>query len=205
MDWTTMKGNYWKHNAHTEFSGSYVQELPADATQHRVASSDFGVCSFWFHDGHWYAPRGGGRVKVGTPNPQPPVPQKVAEYPDGNPKSAQGAKKYSLRYLPLPANIEVNRAFQNGAEKYGAANWREKGVAASVYIDAALRHLYQWFDGSQERAEDSGVHNLGHAMACLAIIIDAQANGTLQDDRPFACKDTDALLKREEKKDEAAV
>lgn len=117
-------------------------------------------------------------------------------YPDGNPKSIQGAKKYSLRYLPLPAAVEVNCAFADGAAKYGAANWREKGVAASVYIDAALRHIEQYFDGGQQRAADSGVHNLGHAMACLAIIIDAEWNNTLTDDRPFPCRDTDELLKR---------
>lgn len=117
-------------------------------------------------------------------------------YPDGNPKSAQGAKKYSLRYLPLPANVAVNQALEDGAKKYGPANWREKGVAASVYVDAALRHLSQWYDGHQDNASDSGVHNLGHAMACLAIIIDAEANGTLTDDRPFGCADTDAVLLR---------
>lgn len=117
-------------------------------------------------------------------------------YPDGNPKSAQGAKKYSLRYLPLPANIAVNRAFEDGAKKYGPANWREKGVAASVYVDAALRHIAQWYDGHQDNAEDSGIPNLGHAMACLAIILDAQHCGTLTDDRPFGCLDTDGALKR---------
>lgn len=117
-------------------------------------------------------------------------------YPDGNPKSLQGAKKYSLRYLPLSANIAVNQALEDGAKKYGPANWREKGVATSVYIDAALRHISQYFDGSQQSASDSGAHNLGHAMACLAIIIDAEAEGSIIDDRPFPAKDTDALLKR---------
>jgi len=48
-------------------------------------------------------------------------------YPDGNPKSLQGAKKYSLRYLPLAANIAVNQALEDGAKKYGAANWRRRG------------------------------------------------------------------------------
>lgn len=120
----------------------------------------------------------------------------ATDYPDGNPKSAQGAKKYSLRYLPLPAAVSVNQALEDGAKKYGPANWRETGVAATVYVDAAMRHLAQWFDGGQQFAVDSGVHNLGHAMACLAIIIDAQHAGKLIDDRPSACADTDALLLR---------
>jgi len=123
----------------------------------------------------------------------------ASKHPDGNPKSVQGAKKYSLRLLPLPAEVEVNRALEDGLKKYGAANWRETGVAASVYVDACRRHMQQWFDGSQERASDSDVHNLGHAMACLAIIIDAQWNNKLIDDRPTPCRDTDELLKRLEK------
>lgn len=117
-------------------------------------------------------------------------------YPDGNPKSVQGAKKFSLRYIPLPAQVEMCRALEDGDKKYGPANWRKTGVAASVYIDAALRHIMQFYDGGQDNADDSGVHNLGHAMACLAIIVDAQYNGSLIDDRPISCKDTDALLLR---------
>lgn len=119
----------------------------------------------------------------------------VTGYPDGNPKSAQGAKKYDLMYLPLPAKIEVNRALEDGAKKYGKANWRETGVSATVYLNAAMRHIDQYNEG-QERASDSTVHNLGHAMACLAIIIDAAANGKLIDDRPTPCVDTDKLLLR---------
>lgn len=113
-----------------------------------------------------------------------------------NPKTAQGQRKYSLRHIPLPAKIELCRALEDGVMKYGAANWRISGVPASVYVDACQRHLDQWYDGSQETASDSNVHNLGHAMACLAILIDAQANGKLIDDRPTPCVDTDALLAR---------
>lgn len=122
--------------------------------------------------------------------------EKATPYPDGNPKSAQGAKKFSLRYLPLSANISVNQALEDGAKKYGPANWREKGVATSVYVDAALRHISLYFDCKQDRASDSNVHNLGHAMACLAIIIDAEQSGTLTDDRPFPFPDGDAALLR---------
>lgn len=116
-------------------------------------------------------------------------------YPDGNPKSAQGAKKFDLMYLPLPARIAVNQALEDGAKKYGKANWRATGVSASVYLNAAARHIDQYNEG-QQFASDSGVHNLGHAMACMAIIIDAEANGKLIDDRPFPCVDTDQLLLR---------
>lgn len=142
--------------------------------------------------GRWVSlPNGRAIVEAVRPVPDAPTGEAV------NPKTAQGNKKYALRLLPLPAEVEVCRALEDGVAKYGAANWREKGVPASVYVDAAQRHLKQWFDGGQERALDSNVHNLGHAMACLAIIIDAQWNGSLHDDRPTPCRDTDLLLKRE--------
>lgn len=157
-----------------------------------------------YRNGAWYAPKGAAAPRTTPMGPLWGIPDAAeaaeatppTEYPDGNPKSLQGAKKYSLRYLPLPAAVEVNRALEDGAKKYGAANWRKTGVAASVYVDAALRHLAQWYDGGQKNAVDSGVHNLGHAMACLAILIDAESCGKLIDDRPEPCPDTDGVLLR---------
>jgi hypothetical protein len=73
-------------------------------------------------------------------------------------------------------------AMLDGDLKYGFRNWRQKDVVANIYIDAALRHLQQWSEG-EEYAEDSGVHHLGHARACLGILLDAQANGNLIDNR----------------------
>jgi hypothetical protein len=62
-------------------------------------------------------------------------------------------------------------------------NWRERDVSSSVYYDAAFRHLMSWWDG-EDRAPDSKVHHLAHVMACCAILIDAEINGNLHDDRP---------------------
>ena len=67
--------------------------------------------------------------------------------------------------------------------KYGAANWRVSPVSTSTYINAALRHLYAWQDG-EEADPVSRLHHLGHAAACLAILLDAQEQGSLLDDRP---------------------
>lgn len=100
-----------------------------------------------------------------------------------NPKDLIGAKKLSMCVLPDVAVAHGNHAMGNGAKKYGPYNWREKAIGATTYINAARRHLAQWYDG-QEVAEDSGVHHLGHAMACLAILLDAQEAGALVDDRP---------------------
>ncbi len=100
-----------------------------------------------------------------------------------NPKDRLGAQKVSITKLPPVAVLHTSHALMNGADKYGAYNWREKAVRASIYVDACERHLNAWFDGEEE-APDSGVHHLGHAMACLAILLDAQETGNLIDDRP---------------------
>lgn len=94
-----------------------------------------------------------------------------------------GTQKVSLSKLPAVAIAHGALAMMNGAIKYGAYNWRAKPVVASIYVDAALRHITAWFEG-EEDATDSGVHHLGHALACCAIILDAQAVGNLIDDRP---------------------
>jgi Domain of unknown function (DUF5664) len=100
-----------------------------------------------------------------------------------NPKDLFGNKKVSITKLPQVAVLHGAHAMMNGADKYGPYNWRDRAVIASIYIDAAMRHLMTWFE-REETAEDSGVHHLGHAIACCAILLDAQATGNLLDDRP---------------------
>ena len=104
-------------------------------------------------------------------------------YPDDNPKTIYGIKKTPLHLTPPAAKAHCAMAFKNGAEKYGPYNWRDKTVSASIYYGAAMRHMDAWWDG-EELARDSGVHHLGHAMACMAIILDAQNVSNLNDDRP---------------------
>lgn len=104
-------------------------------------------------------------------------------YPDDNPKTRFGLAKPPIALIPGPALVMAAEAMRDGAKKYGPANWREKPVTTSTYTSAAMRHLLAWIDG-EENAPDSGVHHLGHVMGCIAIIIDAQAQGTLNDDRP---------------------
>jgi hypothetical protein len=106
-----------------------------------------------------------------------------------NPKDLLGVKKVSISKLPPVAVLHAAHALMDGAVKYGPYNWREKKVIAHIYIDACKRHLDAWFDGEQE-ASDSKVHHLGHAIACLAIILDAEASGNLIDDRPAAGRGT---------------
>lgn len=122
----------------------------------------------------------------------------ITTYPDGNPKSVQGAKKLPLGLVPSTASAVMAAAFADGCRKYGKANWRETDVSAEVYVNAALRHLALWYDGGEEAARDSGCHHLGHAMACLAILVDAQAVGKLIDDRPPAVPNLETLFKVKE-------
>lgn len=126
-----------------------------------------------------------------------------------NPKDLLGSKKISISKLPPVSIFHAAMAMMNGAEKYGPYNWRAKNVQAEIYVDAALRHIFEWFEG-EEIAEDSGVHHLGHAIACCAILLDAQENGNLIDDRPICgnpklgtvvlTRLADAIKKRKETK-----
>lgn len=100
----------------------------------------------------------------------------------GNPKDRIGITKPDYGCVPMSPIYELGRAMQNGADKYGAFNWREHDVRADVYINAARRHLDQWAAGD-EVASDSKVHHLAHAMACMAILFDAQRTGNLIDNR----------------------
>ena len=105
------------------------------------------------------------------------------KYPDDNPKTQIGVTKPPLSSIPPVGLMHLGQAMENGRQKYGRMNWREKKVTSSIYYDAAMRHLLAWWDG-EERAQDSGVHHLGHAMACLAILLDAKSVSMLNDDRP---------------------
>lgn len=99
-----------------------------------------------------------------------------------NPKDALGAAKLPLHLVPVTATALASLAHLDGASKYGTWNWRVAGVRASTYLDAVARHLGAWTHGEDVDPE-SGVPHLGHAIACLNILVDAGAAGMLTDDR----------------------
>lgn len=101
-----------------------------------------------------------------------------------NPKDLIGSDKIPLHLFPETATIYGAMAFLDGALKYGRANWRVAGVRASIYYDAAKRHLSKWFEG-EIIDEDSGLPHLAHAIACIAILIDATEANKLKDDRMY--------------------
>lgn len=107
----------------------------------------------------------------------------VTIYPDNNPKTQFGVKKIPLDVVPPSAIHAMARAFADGAKKYGPFNWREKNISSTVYYGAALRHLMAWYDG-ENTASDSNLSHLDHALACIAMIVDGQSVGKLNDNRP---------------------
>lgn len=100
-----------------------------------------------------------------------------------NPKDAIGITKLDLGLVPDSAVAALAVAFTEGAVKYGRYNWRVAGVRASVYHAALRRHVAKWWNG-QDHDSKTRVHHLANALACLAIILDAELYGKLTDDRP---------------------
>lgn len=101
-----------------------------------------------------------------------------------NPKAAFAANKVPLHLFPAVASAYGAMALLDGALKYGRSNWRHSGVTTSVYVDACKRHLESYFEGADNDAT-SGLPNLAHAIACIAILIDAKESGILIDDRQY--------------------
>lgn len=99
-----------------------------------------------------------------------------------NPKDAIGSDKIPMHLWPETATVLGALGLLDGALKYGRSNFREIGVRASIYVDAAKRHLNAYFEG-EDADPDSGLPHLAHALACLAILVDADAAGKLNDDR----------------------
>lgn len=102
---------------------------------------------------------------------------------DTNPKDRLGALKPDLSLVPPAATVYAAIALKEGADKYGAYNWRDKKVRATVYHAALHRHMGQWLDG-EDVDPTSGTRHLSNAIACLCILIDAEVTGNLIDDRP---------------------
>ena len=99
-----------------------------------------------------------------------------------NPKHALGSDKIPLHLWPETATVLGALGCLDGALKYGRANFRMSGIRASVYYDATRRHINAWFEG-EDTDPDSGLPHVAHALACLAIVVDAGAAGRLTDDR----------------------
>ncbi len=109
---------------------------------------------------------------------------------DTNPKDAVGIAKVPWSVLPLRVIAELGLALLEGALKYGRHNYRVSGVRASVYFDAANRHLGAWWEG-QDIDPASGLSHVTKAMASLTVLRDSMMQGNWVDDRPPAVSNPD--------------
>ncbi len=99
-----------------------------------------------------------------------------------NPKDLIGSSKPALSTVPCPVLFEIGAAMSEG-QKYGRHNYRVAPIRASIYYDAAMRHLMRWWEG-EDMDPDSKLHHLSKAMATLVVCRDAQMSGMIVDDRP---------------------
>jgi hypothetical protein len=110
-----------------------------------------------------------------------------------NPKDAVGIRKAPMSTVPANVLAEVGVGLLEGATKYGRHNYREAGVRSSVYYDAALRHLFSWWEGEDidpdtvnpdDPEGGEGLNHITKAICALVVFRDAQLNGKVTDDRP---------------------
>lgn len=102
-----------------------------------------------------------------------------------NPKDLVGVHKVCFSAVPANVLAEVAVGMYEGALKYGRHNYRETPVQASVYYDAALRHLTSWWEG-ENLDPDSGIglNHVSKAITTLVVLRDAMLQNKLKDDRP---------------------
>jgi hypothetical protein len=114
----------------------------------------------------------------GETQPSTPIEQAFAQMTGG--KKYDGDKP-DLSIVPRSALEGMARAFMVGEKKYGRYNFT-KGFASHRLISACLRHVVAWQDGESLDPE-TGNHHLWHALASLAMLLECERLGTLEDTR----------------------
>lgn len=120
---------------------------------------------------------------MGDRKAETPKPEFAPGMKPTNPKDAIGALKAKLSVIPAGVLFELGLALLEGACKYGRHNYRGVGVRASVYYDATMGHLMDWWEG-EDIDEDSELSHVTKALASLTVLRDAMLQGKLTDDRP---------------------
>lgn len=126
--------------------------------------------------------------------PHPVVPRTDAAFCPGNtdangegkqtnPKDLIGSRKAKLSVIPAGVLFDLGNAMTEGMVKYGRHNYRHAGVRSSVYYDAAVGHMADWWEG-QDIDPESGLSHVTKAIASLVVLRDAMMQGMLKDDRP---------------------
>jgi hypothetical protein len=109
----------------------------------------------------------------------------AASIKESNPKDSIGIRKAPMSCVPATVLLEMGVAMQEGAHKYRRHNYRAIGVRASVYYDAAMRHLFSWWEG-EDIDPGSGLSHVTKALTSLTVLRDAMIQGKFHDDRPPA-------------------
>lgn len=107
-----------------------------------------------------------------------------SETKPSNPKDIMGIKKVGLSSLPFRVLWECGVGMTEGALKYGRHNYRATGIRASVYFDAAMRHLGSWWEGEDIDA-DSSLSHVTKAIVSLMVLRDGMIQDNWSDDRPI--------------------
>lgn len=89
--------------------------------------------------------------------------------------------KPDLSLLPSEFLEEVARAMMYGAKKYERYNYLN-GIAWTRILAASLRHITAYNDG-EDVDKESGVSHLGHAGACILMLLTYSKRGLGKDDR----------------------
>lgn len=103
---------------------------------------------------------------------------------DTNPKDVIGVRKAPISTLSCQVLFEMGLGMLEGARKYGRHNYRALGVSATVYYDAAIGHLMDWWEG-EDIDPDSGLSHVTKALASLMVLRDSMLMGNWKDDRPM--------------------
>ena len=83
--------------------------------------------------------------------------------------------KPSPSLLPINAIVDVIKVLEYGAKKYAENNW-QLVEPKSRYYDAAFRHMFAWKSG-EDLDDESHLHHLSHAAACLIFLISSHLDG----------------------------
>ena len=78
--------------------------------------------------------------------------------------------KPDLTLIPRIALEQEAFAMMFGARKYGRDNYK-LGMSKKRLLAAAMRHIVAYTDG-ETNDQESGVDHLGHARACLGMIME---------------------------------
>ena len=94
-------------------------------------------------------------------------------------------EKIPLQLIPSAALFEIGKAYQFGAKKYSAENWRG-GFDWKRIIGSALRHLFAWKDG-EDKDPESGLSHLAHLGFCVLTLLEYEVRKAGNDDR-YKCE-----------------